>query len=103
VERPVYSSTIISTVGIIPWTLIKKKSVLQSDLGGVCTVQEPITVASRYKAWTVFARSNTGIEGSNPTHGTPLFCVCVVLRVGSGIVTGLIPRPKSPTDYVYYV
>jgi hypothetical protein len=28
----------------------------------------PITVAARSKAWTVFARSNTGIVGSNPTQ-----------------------------------
>jgi hypothetical protein len=27
----------------------------------------PITVAARSKTWTVFARSNTGIVGSNPT------------------------------------
>jgi hypothetical protein len=36
----------------------------------------PITVAARYKAWTVFARWNTGIVGSNPTWGMD---VCVPL------------------------
>jgi hypothetical protein len=45
----------------------------------------PITVAARSKAWTVFARSNTGIVGSNPTWGMDvyvrLFCVCAVLYV----------------------
>jgi hypothetical protein len=44
------------------------------------------------KAWTVFARSNTGLVGSNPTQGIDvyvrLFCVCVVLCVGSGLGTG---------------
>jgi hypothetical protein len=29
----------------------------------------PITVAAQCKAWTVFARSNAGIVGSNPTQG----------------------------------
>jgi hypothetical protein len=39
-------------------------------------------VAARSNAWTVFARSNTGILGSNPTWGMDvcvrLFCVQVV-------------------------
>jgi hypothetical protein len=60
-----------------------------------------MTVASRSKAWTVFARSNAGILGSNPTQGMDicvcLFCVCVVLHVGSGLamdwshVQGVLP------------
>jgi hypothetical protein len=29
----------------------------------------PITVAARSKAWTISARSNAGIMGSNPTQG----------------------------------
>jgi hypothetical protein len=33
----------------------------------------PITVAARSKAWTVFARSNTGIVGSNPTQGMDVY------------------------------
>jgi hypothetical protein len=52
----------------------------------------PIAVAARSGTWTVFARSNTGIVGSNPSRGmnvcARLFCVCVVLCVGSGLVTG---------------
>jgi hypothetical protein len=53
------------------------------------------------KAWTVFARSNAGIVGLNPTrrHGclcVHLFCVCVVPCVGSGLATGW-SRPRSPT------
>jgi hypothetical protein len=59
---------------------------------------------ARSKAWTVFDRSNTGIVGSNPTRGMDvcvrLFCVCVALYVGSGLVTGLIPHPRSPPDCV---
>jgi hypothetical protein len=52
----------------------------------------PITVAARCKAWTVFGRLNAGIVGSNPTQGMDvcarLFCVCIVLCVGSGLATG---------------
>jgi hypothetical protein len=52
----------------------------------------PITVAARTEACTVFARSNVGIVGSIPTQGMDvcvrLFCVCVVLYVGSGLATG---------------
>jgi hypothetical protein len=43
--------------------------------------REPSTVTARSKVWTVFARSNAGIGGSNPTQGMDvcvrLFCVCV--------------------------
>jgi hypothetical protein len=39
----------------------------------------PITAAARSEAWTVFARSDAGIVGSNPTRGMDvcvrLFCV----------------------------
>jgi hypothetical protein len=35
----------------------------------------PITVSARSKAWTVFARSNAGIIGSNPTQGMDV-CMC---------------------------
>jgi hypothetical protein len=49
----------------------------------VCKYNErPIKVAVRSKEWTVFAHSNTGIVGSNPTRGMDvcvrLFCVQVV-------------------------
>jgi hypothetical protein len=54
-----------------------------------------ITVAAQSKAWTVFARSNTGIMGSNPTWGMDvcvrLFCLCAVLCAGSAIVMGWSP------------
>jgi hypothetical protein len=61
----------------------------------------PITVAAGSKSWTVFARLNAGIVGSNPSQGMDvclrLFCVCVVLHRYWPCV-GLIPRPRSPTD-----
>jgi hypothetical protein len=51
----------------------------------------PITVAALSRASTDFARSDTGIVGSNPTRGMDvcvhLFCVCAVLRVGIGLAT----------------
>jgi hypothetical protein len=54
----------------------------------------PITVAAQSKAWTVFVLWH-GVVGSNPTQGMDvwvrLFCVCVVLCVGSGLATGLSP------------
>jgi hypothetical protein len=53
---------------------------------------------------TVFARLNAVIVGSNPIQGMDicmrLFCVCVVLLVGTGLATGLIPRQRSSTDCV---
>jgi hypothetical protein len=58
-------------------------------------VLEPITVAARCTARTVFVRSNTGIVGSNPTRSMDvcvrLFCIFVVLCVRSGLVTGWSP------------
>jgi hypothetical protein len=45
---------------------------------------QPITVAARSEAWTVFARSNAGIVSSNPTRGMDvsvrLFCLCFSVR-----------------------
>jgi hypothetical protein len=49
-------------------------------------------VAALSKAWTVFARSNTRIMVSNPAGSMDvcvrLFCVYVVLCVGSSLSTG---------------
>jgi hypothetical protein len=64
----------------------------------------PITVAARSKAWTIFARSSTGVVGSNPARGMcvciRLFCVCVVLCVGNGLATGWSPfQGVLPTVY----
>jgi hypothetical protein len=55
----------------------------------------PMTVAVLYRAWIFFASSKAGIVGSNLTQGmvvcVRLFCVCVVLYIGSGLVTGWSP------------
>jgi hypothetical protein len=63
-----------------------------------------ITLAARSKAWTVFARSNTGVIGSNPTRGMDVcvrvFCVYAVLCIGSGLATGWSPaQGVLPTVY----
>jgi hypothetical protein len=58
-----------------------------------------ITEAARSKAWTVFARSNTE-RGMGVC--VRLFCVCVVVSVGSDIVMGWSPvQGVLPT--VYYI
>jgi hypothetical protein len=61
-----------------------------------------MTLAALSEAWTVVARSNTEILGSNPTGGIDvcmrLLCVSVVLCVDGGHATGLIPRSRDPTD-----
>jgi hypothetical protein len=59
-------------------------------------MRQPVTVAERNKAWTVFARSDTVIVGLNPASGMDvwfvrLFCVYVVLCVGWGLATGWSP------------
>jgi hypothetical protein len=64
----------------------------------------PIRVVAKSKAWTVVARWNTGVVGSNPTRSMDicvrLFCVCVVLRVGRGPVTSWSPvQGVLPTVY----
>jgi hypothetical protein len=64
----------------------------------------PITVSAESTAWTVFARSNAGIVGSNSTQGMDvcvhLFCVYVVLYVGIGLATGWSPvQGVLPTVY----
>jgi hypothetical protein len=80
------------------------------DLWVICTKYikwTPITVAARSNALTVIARSNAGIVGSNPTKAwmscVRLFCVCVVLCVGSDLamgwqlVQGVLPSVKEIT------
>jgi hypothetical protein len=53
-----------------------------------------ISVTALSKAWTIVTRLNAGIMGSNPLNACMsvcLFCVCVVLCIGSGLVTGSFP------------
>jgi hypothetical protein len=67
--------------------------------------RKPITAAARSKAWTVFALPNTGTVGSNPTQGMDvyvrLFCVSLVLYVGSDLATGWsVVQGVLPTVYM---
>jgi hypothetical protein len=48
----------------------------------------PITVAERSKAWTIFARSDAGIVGSNPTEVWMFVYVYSVCVLGSGLAIG---------------
>jgi hypothetical protein len=51
-----------------------------------------VPMAERSEARTVFARSNAGIMGSNPTQGSVSAFFCVVLPcVGTGLVSGRSP------------
>jgi hypothetical protein len=40
----------------------------------------PVTVAARSKAWTIFARSESGIVGLNPTQNMDVCYVCVFIQ-----------------------
>jgi hypothetical protein len=42
--------------------------------------QSSVTVTERSKAYIVFALSEAGIVGSNPTQGMDLWCLCVYVR-----------------------
>jgi hypothetical protein len=63
-----------------------------------------IAVTTRCKTWTVFAHSNTGIVGSNPSRDMDvcvcLICVFVGLCVGSVLATVWFPvQAILPTVY----
>jgi hypothetical protein len=61
-------------------------------------------VVERSEAWTVFARSEAGIVGSNPTQGMDVwyvyvFILCLCFPVFKlRPCDKLITRPRSPTD-----
>jgi hypothetical protein len=76
-------------------TTLKNVSFHQNN----CVPGLPITLA-----WTVFARSNTGIVSSSPTRGMDVcLCLfCVVLCIGRGLARGWSPRPKSPADTAWF-
>jgi hypothetical protein len=78
----------VKTVGLIDGKLYKSTGIYRL-----------ITVAALSKASTVFARSNVWIVSSNPAQDMDvcvrLFCVCVVLCVGSGLAIGCLPSKES--------
>jgi hypothetical protein len=65
------------------------------DIFNEPSMKLPLTVAARSKTCTVFARSEVGIVGLNPTRRMDicvrLFCVCAVLCAGSGLATSWSP------------
>jgi hypothetical protein len=70
------------------------------SIDSLYTYAPPVTVAERSKACTVFARSDAGIVGSNPTQGMDV-CVCVRFSVfvyRYRPCDELITRPRSPTE-----
>jgi hypothetical protein len=79
-----------------PWPLDHRDSLTVLII--VCISRTPITVAAQSKAWTVFARTNTGTVGSNPIRNVDLcmcvYCVFVFTCLGSGFCEWLIPRPR---------
>jgi hypothetical protein len=61
-------------------------------------------MATRSKAWNVFARSDAGIVDSNPTQGMDVWCVyAFILCLGNSLATswslvqGALPSVKH--DY----
>jgi hypothetical protein len=81
--------------GMDPRPPMKDKVSKTHHVQYICTIfPTPVTVAARSKAWTIFARSESGIVVSYPTQGMDVwyvyafFCVYVVLCLGSGLATG---------------
>jgi hypothetical protein len=64
-------------------------------------VCKPITLTALFKARNIFACSNTGIVGSNPTRGMNmcmrLFCMFLLFSLSSGW-RYVDPQSKSPTS-----
>jgi hypothetical protein len=61
---------------------------------------KPITVVARSKAWTVFARSNTGIVGSNPTWRMDV-CVRLLVFVLSCVQVAALRQADPPFKKSY--
>jgi hypothetical protein len=73
----------------------QKRRLTFTGLHGVISQKTELFITTAVRAGhsgrAVFALSNTGIVGSNPTGGMDvclrLLCVCVVLCVGTGLAT----------------
>jgi hypothetical protein len=67
----------------------------------------PIIVAAQSKAWNLFARSNTGIVGSNPIQSMSVY-VHSVFVLGSCLATswspvqGVLPTKKLKWDEAFH-
>jgi hypothetical protein len=60
----------------------------------------PVMVAERSKVCTVFARSETGIVGFNPTQGMDVWCV-YILFVLSCVLVAALRRADPPSKESY--
>jgi hypothetical protein len=62
----------------------------------------PVTEVARSEAWTVFARSNAGIVGSNPTQGMDICIMCVYsVFVLSCVQVEALRRADPPSKESY--
>jgi hypothetical protein len=86
-----------SLCGLMPLVYIYSFTLWSSEIWHRTVWYMPDTTVAWSKVCTVFARSEAGIVGSNPTQGmhvcVRLFCVCIVLCVGSGLAMGWAPVP----------
>jgi hypothetical protein len=59
----------------------EKKIIFLNSINKFALIMEtqPVTVAERSKASTVFARSDAGVAGSNPTQDMDVCCVYVFI------------------------
>jgi hypothetical protein len=79
-------------------------SIMSQTLCLDCYMSWRMPVCGLPKAWTVFARLNSGFVVSNPTQDMVIcvlvFCDCLFLCVGSGLETGWSPfQTVLLTDY----
>ncbi|PNF20358.1 hypothetical protein B7P43_G12827 [Cryptotermes secundus] len=72
--------------GFLKENILSQKPQTIMELRALTIQAWPVTVAERSKACTVFARSEAGIVGSNPTQGMDV-CVRLCLSTGRGLAT----------------
>jgi hypothetical protein len=80
------STTTSSRWFAIPWCYVTVFSFRICVAVNICVffnsthnISKPVTVAARSKAWTVFACTDVGIVGLNPTQGMDVLCVYVFI------------------------
>jgi hypothetical protein len=61
----------------------------------------PSTVATRSKAWTVFARTDAGIVGSNPTQGMVVYVLSVFVLFC--VYVAALQRTDPPSKVSYWL
>jgi hypothetical protein len=61
----------------------------------------PITVATRYKAWILFAHWDAGIVGSNPTQDMDVYASLISVFVLSCVQVEVLRRADPPSNESY--